>query len=149
MVRAMKWIDIPPMWLLGCAVLAWFSRTIFTAGAYWLSLLGTLLVLLGVVIMVVAVIEMSRRRTTPIPHMEPTALVTTGVFGISRNPIYLGDAIILTGLSLRWDAPLGLLIVPLFVWIIHTRFITAEEARLRAAFGAAFDTYAARTRRWV
>ena len=81
--------------------------------------------------------------------MRPDALVTTGPFAISRNPIYLADALILMGLSLRWDAPIGVLLVPAFVWLITRRFILAEEARLSDHFGAAFDAYRKDTRRWL
>lgn len=145
----MKWIDIPPVWLALCLVLTWLSGALWQAGHPLLSVVGTGLVVLGLALMVAAVWEMARRRTTPIPHMQPSALVSSGVFGLSRNPIYLGDALVLIGLALRWHAPLGLLLVPLFVWVIHRRFIFAEEARLSAAFGAEFDAYRRRTRRWI
>ncbi|MEY1555011.1 isoprenylcysteine carboxylmethyltransferase family protein [Yoonia sp. R2331] len=143
----MKWIDLPPIWLLAFAVLTWFSQSVVTlALPKWL---GTVLVCVGLALMLAAIWEMQRKRTTVIPHMQPRVLVDTGIFAYSRNPIYLGDALILAGLALRWDAPIGLLLVPVFMWVIHTRFITAEEARLRTAFGPAFDAYAAITRRWV
>ncbi len=146
MVAPMKWIDLPPIWLLVFAVLTWFSKTILTLPLpTWL---GTGLVIFGIALMVLAVLQMTRKRTTPIPHMQPSALVDDGIFGFSRNPIYLGDALVLAGLSLRWDAPLGLLLVPVFMWVIQTRFIIAEEARLRDAFGPAFVAYRAKTRRW-
>jgi Putative protein-S-isoprenylcysteine methyltransferase len=80
-----------------------------------LDLLGGLLVGAGLVLMLLAVAEMRRRKTTVIPHLEADALVTTGVFSRSRNPIYLGDALVLAGLALRWDAPVALLLVPLFM----------------------------------
>ena len=88
-------------------------------------------------------------RTTVIPRRNPAALVTGGVFRLTRNPIYLGDAALLTGAILWWDAPAALPLVPAFVWLITRRFIRDEEARLRAAFGADFDRWAARVRRWL
>ncbi len=143
----MKWIDLPPLWLLAFAVLTWFSGGLWTLVLpTWL---GTLLVLGGLALMVLAILQMRRKRTTVIPHMQPAALVDDGIFAYSRNPIYLGDALILAGLALRWDAPIGLLLVPAFMWVIQTRFIRAEEARLQSAFGAAFTAYTQRTRRWV
>ena len=143
----MKWIDIPPVWLLVFAVLTWFSRAVVSAGLPgWL---GTALVFVGLALMVAAVAEMMRKRTTPIPHMQPNALAQGGIFGLSRNPIYLGDALILAGLALRWDAPVGLILVPVFMWVITQRFIHAEEARLHAAFPDEFPRYAERVRRWL
>ena len=145
----MKWIDIPPMWLLGCAMLAWVSRWIWTAGSPVLRVAGTALVVVGLLMMLVAVVQMVRLRTTPIPHQEASALVTDGIFDISRNPIYLGDLLVLAGLALRWDAPLGLLLVPVLMVILTQRFILGEEDRLRRAFGPAFEEYARATRRWL
>ena len=145
----MKWLDIPPLWLLLFAVTAWLSRSVVMAGSPYLSALGTGLVAGGLVTIALAAWEMYRHRTTIVPHMQPDALVTTGPFAISRNPIYLADALILLGLSLRWDAPIGVLLVPAFVWLITRRFIQAEEARLSEHFGAAFDAYRRDTRRWL
>lgn len=143
----MKWIDIPPVWLLVFAALTWASRT--TLRMPLPSWLGTLLVCLGLALMLAAVFEMQRRRTTPIPHMQPSALVASGIFAVSRNPIYLGDVLVLVGLSLRWDAPLGVLMAPAFVWVLTQRFIVVEEARLHAAFPDTFPTYRKTVRRWL
>ena len=102
----------------------------------------------GLLLMVLAVFEMRRARTTPIPHMQPSALVTSGIFSRSRNPIYLGDALILAGLALRWGWP-TLILVPLFMAVIQDRFIRAEEERLNTAFGPDYTRWAAKTRRWL
>lgn len=145
-------IDIPPVWLALFAVLAWWQPRILPAGpppgptALWA---GGLLVAAGLLLMAVALISLRRARTTPHPHREPSALVTEGIFRLSRNPIYLGDALILAGLCLRWGAWTALVLVPVFIWLIDRRFIHAEEARLARAFGTAFDDYARQTRRWL
>lgn len=145
----MKWIDIPPVWLLLCIVLTWLSRALLTWGAAPLRVLGTVVVGAGFALMLAAVLEMRRQKTTVVPHMQPDALVSTGVFGLSRNPIYLGDTLVLAGLALRWDAPLGLILVSVFISVIERRFILAEEGRLSDAFPDAFARYTARTRRWM
>jgi len=116
---------------------------------FGMALAGGLLVGGGLLSIGLAALEMRRARTTVIPHMEPDALVTSGIFRRSRNPIYVGDALVLTGLILRWGAWPSLVLVPLFVWLITDRFVLDEEARLRARFGAAFDAYVERTRRWL
>nr|WP_249219295.1 isoprenylcysteine carboxylmethyltransferase family protein [Loktanella sp. SALINAS62] len=132
-----------------CAAAVWASRSLWTAGPVWSVHLGTALLVAGIALMIVAAMTLIRARTTVIPHREPDALVDHGIYALSRNPIYLADAIILTGLALRWQAPLGLLLVPVFVWWITRHFIIAEEQRLQRGFGAAFAKYCARTRRWV
>jgi len=88
-------------------------------------------------------------RTSLIPRERPDKLVTTGLYRVSRNPIYLADTAILLGLILIWDALPSLVLVPLFMKVIEWRFIRREEALIRAHFGAAFDAYCARVRRWL
>ena len=149
----MKWIDIPPVWLLLALAISWQISVLqpqaLAISHPVLDLLGGLLVGAGLVLMLLAVAEMRRRKTTVIPHLEADALVTTGVFSRSRNPIYLGDALVLAGLALRWDAPVALMLVPLFMSTLTQRFITPEENRLRRKFRADFARYCEKTRRWL
>jgi protein-S-isoprenylcysteine O-methyltransferase Ste14 len=112
------------------------------------DLAGVWLVGLGVLITLLAAAQMALAQTTIIPRRDPSALVTSGLFAWSRNPIYLSDLIILLGAILWLDAVLALPLLAGFVWLIQTRFIRDEEARLTAAFGPEFDLWAARTRRW-
>ena len=141
------------MGLLLCAVIAWWQGQLLpmglSFGPTWAVPVGTILVGLGLLLLALALIEFVRRRTTPIPHMEASALITSGIFRVTRNPIYLGDILILAGLILRWDAVLSLPLIPVLIWIIDFRFIRAEESRLKRAFGDAFLRYMAQTRRWL
>ncbi len=149
----LKWIDIPPLWLLAFAVLAWFQATHaafgLSFGGAWADFAGGILVGVGLVLMGLAFAEFRRHRTTVVPHMEADRLISSGIFKRTRNPIYLGDALILAGLILRWDAVLALPLVPIFVWVIEKRFILAEEDRLRRKFRADFARYCQKTRRWI
>jgi protein-S-isoprenylcysteine O-methyltransferase Ste14 len=150
MPRLLKEIDIPPSWLilhiLGVWALSYLSPAFFGAAGDWA---GKVLIALGILIMGGAILQMARHRTTVIPRRNPSALVTDGLFGLSRNPIYLADALILLGVVLWLDAAWALPLVASFVWLIETRFIRDEEARLTAGFGPEFDLWAARTRRWI
>lgn len=149
----LKWIDIPPVWLLGALCLAWVQARQhplgLSFGGAWADFAGGLLVGGGLVLMALALMELRRYKTTPIPHLEAERLVTTGIYKRTRNPIYLGDALILAGLILRWDAVLSLPLVPIFVWVIERRFILTEEDRLRRKFRMNFAQYCEKTRRWV
>ena len=149
----MKWIDIPPVWLALAIFITWWISELQPAamilGGPVLDLAGGLLVGGGIVLMLLAIAEMRKRKTTVVPHMEASHLVTSGIFARSRNPIYLGDALILAGLALRWDAPIALLLVPLFMGTITQRFIVPEENRLRIKFRADFARYCQKTRRWA
>lgn len=148
-----NYIDLPPVWLAAALGIAWLQKTHFdyglSFGPVWADLLGGLLVGAGLVLIALAAYEMRRHRTTIIPHRDPDALVTSGIFKRSRNPIYLADSLILTGMILYWDAVLSLPLIPVFVWWIEKHFILAEEKRLRRNFRANFARYEKQTRRWL
>lgn len=96
-----------------------------------------------------AVWEFVRARTTVIPRRMPSALIRSGVFRFSRNPIYLADLLFLAGFSIWFGNVLGLLMVPVLALILQRRFILPEEERLAAEFGEAFQSYRNSTRRWI
>ncbi len=143
--------DLPPVWLAIFAATSWaFARILPPSGLGASGLwAGRVLILLGLVLFALALTEFRRHRTTVIPHKGASALVTSGIYRLSRNPIYLGDALILAGLCLAWDCLPALALVPAFMFLISNRFIRPEEDRLRTAFGPDFDTWATRTRRWI
>ncbi|WP_170758823.1 methyltransferase family protein [Ruegeria lacuscaerulensis] len=146
-------IDVPPVWLLGFAVLAWLQARHFPLGlsldSAFSDLLGGILIGGGLILLLLAIVEFRRHKTTVIPHETPSAMVQSGIYKRSRNPIYLGDVLILTGLILRFDAVLSLVLVPVFVWVLERRFIVPEEDRLRRTFRADYARYERQTRRWI
>lgn len=149
----MKWIDIPPVWLAGAALLAWLQAQHFPAGLSLAhpvtQLLGGLLVGAGLVLIALAVWELYRNRTTVIPHQTPDQLVQSGIFSRSRNPIYLGDLLVLSGLILNFDAVLSLPLIPIFLLVIEKRFVLPEEDRMRRKYRMDFARYERKVRRWV
>lgn len=143
-------IDTPPVWLLACIALAWAQAQflpVWPAPAL-LKGLGAAVVIAGLLLFVAASLEFRRHRTSIVPRETPKALLTSGPYRFSRNPIYLADALILLGLVMRWDAG-ALPLVPAFIALITTRFILGEEGLCRAAFGPAWTDYAGRVRRWL
>ena len=149
----LKWLDIPPAWLAAFAALAWWQSASWpmglSFGGGWADFAGGLLVGGGLVLVALAFAEFRKHKTTVVPHREADRLIRTGIFKRSRNPIYLGDALILAGLILRWDAVLSLPLLPVFVWVIERRFVLPEEDRLRRKFRMDFARYCEQTRRWV
>ncbi len=152
-MKALRWIDIPPVWLFLFAAIAYVQANTFPFGLSFgyalFDLVGGLLVGGGILLMLLAFYEMRAKRTTVIPHREADHLVQSGIFSRMRNPIYLGDAMVLTGLILYWNAALSLPLIPIFVWVIEKRFIVSEETRLRRKFKAEFARYEQKVRRWV
>ena len=144
MLRA---IDIPPFWLSAMLLVTWAMSWVWAGPSLgWLALgiIGLGLVLIGA-----AVLTMVVARTSFIPRRDPNALVMTGPFRISRNPIYLGDALVLLGGIAWWGAWAALPLLPLFMVLITTRYIRDEEDRLRSTFGADFDAWSQKVPRWV
>ena len=90
-----------------------------------------------------------RVRTPVLPNRTPRSLVTSGVFAITRNPMYLALATGLAGLWLLLGSLTPGVLIPLFVVIIDRLFVRREERRLEALFGQAFRDYRARVRRWI
>ncbi len=139
--------DLPPVWAAGMALVAWgLARAVplmrLPAEPGWA--LGVA----GVALILWAVLWFQRRRTTIEPHEAPRALIVEGPFALNRNPIYTGMALILAGWAFILGSAVALVPVALFVLIINRRFIPAEEAALRRAFGSAAEDYFRRTRRW-
>ena len=90
------------------------------------------------------------RAGTPVrPFTEPVALVSDGMFRLSRNPMYLGLILVLTGAALLLSSPLALLAAPAYGWWVQRRFIAREERLLEERFGDAYRAYCLRVRRWV
>jgi protein-S-isoprenylcysteine O-methyltransferase Ste14 len=148
--RILRQVESPPTWLLLFIAVAWVqSRALPIWDAQGLgNWLGAAFIVAGVALMIASLMQFARARTTVVPREVARVLITDGVYQWSRNPIYVADAMILTGLCLRWD--LGTLIwVAAFVAVIEKRFIDGEEASLRAKFGPEFDDWAEKVRRWI
>ncbi|MEM8774736.1 MAG: isoprenylcysteine carboxylmethyltransferase family protein [Pseudomonadota bacterium] len=149
----LKWLDLPPLWLVAFLLLARTQAKLapmgLSFGMRWADALGVMLIGVATVLAIAAIIEFRRHRTTVIPHMQPSELVSSGVFARSRNPIYLADVLILTGFILIWDAVVSVMLIPVFAMLIQKRFILAEEMRLKQAFPEAFEEYCRATRRWI
>ena len=149
----MKYLDIPPFWLIAALSLAWILGQFFDSGFSldfpMVQMLGGMLVGGGIILIALATIEFFKHKTTIIPHKTAERLITQGIFKRSRNPLYVGDALILLGLILRWDSVLSLSLLPIFVWVIEKRFILPEEDRLRRKFRVEFARYLTQTRRWI
>lgn len=142
-------IDFPPVWLAGFALAGAAAGAIYPVSLPYAIEAGALLVATGLLVMLLAVLQMLRWRTTVIPGRDPRHLLTHGLFRLSRNPIYLADMIVLAGLYVYWGAWVALPLVFVFIYMITNRFILPEEARLQYLFGEQYSDYKNHTRRWI
>jgi protein-S-isoprenylcysteine O-methyltransferase Ste14 len=112
---------------------------------------GAVVGLAGGMLELAGAVRLVRAETTVNP-LDPTKvcrLVTGGVYRYTRNPIYVGDALILLGWALYLSNALAFASVPLFILYMDRFQIAPEERALDAAFGAEFADYRARVRRWI
>jgi protein-S-isoprenylcysteine O-methyltransferase Ste14 len=144
----------PPLIFLGIlAILAGFDRLVF-GGALplaptWRHLLGGLCLVAAAALLLAAIGLFRRAGTRPEPWKPTSAIVSSGVYGFTRNPMYLGMALAYAGLALLFDSLLALLGLPLVVVIIDRAVIAREERYLAAKFGEEYLAYRARVRRWL
>ena len=142
-------VDFPPVWLAGFAVAGVVIGQILPLNVTAIHIGGGILVGAGILLMLASVAQMVLARAAVLPGRDPRPLVAGGLFRFSRNPIYLGQVVMLAGLYLYWGAVVALPLVALFARILQKRFIVPEETLLLERFGPAFEEYAMTTRRWI
>lgn len=107
------------------------------------------LILIGVAVLAAGIRNFSRA-ATPVPSNQPVrALVTTGIHGWSRNPMYVGMLLVYTGIGISARSPWVLILALPLVFILRYRVVAREETYLDRRFGDAYSDYKARVRRWL
>ncbi|MBW0144377.1 methyltransferase family protein [Sphingomicrobium clamense] len=110
---------------------------------------GAILCIFGATLIMLAILRFRAAETPPEPWKETTAFVKSGVYRLTRNPMYLGMASIYAGITVIAGCLLLLgLFVPVLV-TIHRGVILREEKYLSAKFGDDYDDYRRTTRRWI
>lgn len=144
--------DLPPLWLLAFLIAGWalaWGLPIWSFGTTLSTLLGQVLTVLGMALIIWSALWFHRKKTTIEPHHTPKSLIVEGPYRLSRNPIYLGMAAILTGAVLYWGALSAVPLPMIFVYVIQTRFVEPEEIALFTAFEQDALDYISKTRRWL
>ena len=111
--------------------------------------LGVLPAGMGVWLMLQAFRAFKERKTTYKPEETPTALVTGGPMRISRNPMYLGMALILAGIGWLLVSTSVMISGLAFALIVQKFFIRPEEETLERLFGEVYLAYRRRVRMWL
>lgn len=153
-MRALENRIPPPVVALVVGLLMWAlsSQSPAVAAESPIRLIASLsAVILGVVFCLSGVISFKRARTTVNPLKPETAssLVTSGVYQISRNPMYVGFALLLVAWTIYLASPWAFLGVAAFVIYITCFQIIPEERAMTNLFGAEFISYQAKVRRWL
>ena len=144
----------PPVMFLavaaGMGIAAWFLPPSGLAGAPSQFLAAAFFLLAGLS-GPPAITTFRRNATTidPVNIDRASTLVTTGIYRWTRNPMYLSMTSLLASLAAFAAQPVLVLGPVFFVWFITRYQIVPEERVMRQRFGAAYDAYAARVRRWL
>ncbi len=143
---------IPPILFLIClivmALLRWLWPIKMLFEMPW-SLLGIVPILLGLMSALLGAFKFRSVGTNIRPFRDADMLVTTGPYRFTRNPMYLGLVLALIGAWILMGALSPLIAVVIFIVTADRWYIQFEERMLRQKFGAAFDEYCSKVRRWI
>ncbi len=106
------------------------------------------IIIFSLLIIALGLLTLILNGTTIIPGCKPNRLVKSGIFRFVRNPVYLGDLLLIVGFSLYLKTFMGFIFAPLFFLIIHKLVIPIEERILEATFGNEYKEYKQRVKRW-
>ena len=132
------------------------------AGIYWRELVplslggrplrysaGGIIFTAGLGLLIWALRTMTRAKTTFNPWLPSSRIVSWGPFRFTRNPIYVGDALLYLGTAIAFDSALAILLLPLVLNIVYFGVIRREERYLEAKFGEEYVAYKNQVRRWL
>ena len=148
-------LKIPPVALgLLLGALMWVAaRSAPTLGFFLPAgrLIALGLAATGVIVAVLGVVSFRRAKTTvnPLNPEAASALVVSGIYRLTRNPMYLGMLLVLLGWGVFLANVLTLLFPAVFVVLMNRLQILPEERALTAMFGSKFADYQSQVRRWL
>ncbi len=137
---------------LACAgLLTWLLPLPFSAGLppWTLRAAGGLLVILAIGLIKLASDGFRQAGTAVLPTRPATAIVASGAYRVSRNPMYLAQVPLLAGVALLAGSAWFALAIPAVICALQVLAVNREEAYLERKFGAAYLAYKSRVRRWL
>ena len=143
---------LPPVFFLGGLLLQWglhISLPIARLVPEAWTPLGIIPMAAGLGVVVAAALQFKQAETAIKPFERASALVTGGVFRVSRNPMYLAMVVMQIGAAFGLGTLLTFFVPPALAWLLTRKFIEKEEAALSETFGAEYDRYKSRVRRWL
>ncbi len=148
-------LKVPPVALaLAFTALMWLISKygpVLTVEVPWGAVVALTFYGAGFAVALAGVVAFRLAKTTVDPRTPDaaTAMVTSGVYGYSRNPMYLGLLLVLIGWAIDLSHVLAIALLPLFVLYLNRFQIEPEERALAAKFGGQFSAYTRAVRRWL
>ncbi len=147
-------IIFPPLIAIIVALIMWLLQhyvpLMVLIPVEWRGI-GLLFVALALVIDLWSLFLFFRAKTTfhPLKLDNTSALVTSGMYRFTRNPMYLGLLLLLTGMAIWLGGLTPFLMLPLFVWVLNNQQIIHEERILEEKFEQHYLEYKQKVRRWL
>jgi len=110
---------------------------------------GFIMILFGAIMNLWTDRLFKENNTTVKPYLEPTSLITSGPFSLSRHPMYLGMASVLLGVAVNHGTIITFVFPLLFVFLMEILFIPFEEETLIRTYGVDYRDYQSNVRRWI
>jgi protein-S-isoprenylcysteine O-methyltransferase Ste14 len=148
-------LKVPPLLLVLLLVGAmWFAAWQLPSLAFalpWRQGLAATISAVGILFMLAGLYEFQKAKTTfnPMTPDVASSVVMSGVYRVSRNPMYVGFLLLLIGWAIWLSHPLPFFLLPVFVLYMNRFQILPEERALSAKFGKAYDRYQQGVRRWL
>lgn len=140
----------PPVIVAGLLAVAWLlGRVLPVPIGPPLLEFGALVFFVAFALMGWALLVLVRAGNDPRPDRPDAAMVEAGPFRFSRNPVYLGFLLVALGFALRWGDLWGWIALVASHLVLDRYVVAREEAYLAGRFGAAYEAYRGRVRRWV
>jgi len=111
--------------------------------------IGIILIITSLFFTVTSLTKFFKTKNTLIPFKPASSLQTNGIYHISRNPMYLGLAIVYLGITCMMGNWWNIILFPLLILVVQESIIKKEEKYLRRAFGEKYLDYKNRVRRWI
>ena len=148
-------LKLPPAALtLIVGAMMWITSEPMPADNYaisWVVTISVITLSVGAFFSVMGVIEFKKAKTTVDPRVpqQTSSLVNSGIYKLSRNPMYLGFLLMLIALAIYLSKIYAFLFLPLFIIYMNRFQILPEERFMKNMFGEEYASYLSKVRRWI
>jgi protein-S-isoprenylcysteine O-methyltransferase Ste14 len=112
-------------------------------------ILGVIFILTSLIFSIPALLQFFKSKNTIVPIKPASSLQVSGIYSISRNPMYLGLLLLYIGMALIFGNWWTVFLIPVLVLLVHFLIIIREEKYLLRAFGSSYSEYIRKVRRWI
>ncbi len=141
----------PPLITMVSILIIYLFEREFNFFEDWNIYISIFFLVFGLMTIALAVFKFAKTKTTvdPTKPSKTSSLVISGIYRITRNPMYLGMLFLIISFTFYKLSLLGAIIIPSFIFYINKFQIEPEEHEMRKKFGENFDKYCKKVDRWI